>query len=72
VILIAGGYDKKIPRRARTSHQGYVKILVLTGATGPKIKAAVEQACNPDTLPVIIEEPDFKKAVLTAASCTAR
>jgi UDP-N-acetylmuramoylalanine--D-glutamate ligase len=74
VILIAGGYDKKIPYDALGPViRDKVKILVLTGQTGPKIKAAVEQASleqafRPDSMPMIIEEPDFKKAVLAAAS----
>ncbi|NLO48816.1 MAG: UDP-N-acetylmuramoyl-L-alanine--D-glutamate ligase [Clostridiales bacterium] len=69
VIMIAGGYDKNIPYDALGPVIcDKVKILVLTGETGTKIKASVEKACSPDNLPVIIEEPDFKKAVLKAAA----
>jgi UDP-N-acetylmuramoylalanine--D-glutamate ligase len=68
VILIAGGYDKKIPYDALGPViRDTVKGLILTGTTGPKIKKAVEAACTGNDLPVIIEEPDFVRAVLAAA-----
>lgn len=68
VILIAGGYDKHIPfddlGPLVTEH---VKLLILTGDTSPKIRAAVESA--PDyaegQLP-IQEYHDFRDAVLAA------
>ena len=73
VILIAGGYDKKIPFDVLgpeiTEH---VKVLVLTGATASKIRAAVENTPGYDgTNPEIMEIDDFKQAVL-AASRAAR
>ena len=42
IIIIAGGYDKKIPYEpmADTVNEK-VKILILLGATGPKIEKAV-------------------------------
>ena len=45
-----------------------MKTLVLTGATAPKIRAAVEQAANyvPGS-PEILEEADFYDAIRTAA-----
>lgn len=68
VIVICGGYDKHIPfeplceplcRRAKT--------VVLTGATAGKIKAALlASPCYREGAPLLIEEPDFKEAVLAA------
>ncbi|MBR3576408.1 MAG: UDP-N-acetylmuramoyl-L-alanine--D-glutamate ligase [Clostridia bacterium] len=63
IILIAGGYDKKIP----FDDLGVlicqkVKNLVLVGHTADKIKAAVESAGGVPTLVCT----DFKEAVLTA------
>lgn len=68
VILIAGGYDKKIPfDELGPEIIEHVKTLILTGATAPKIRAAVESA--PDyngTNPEIMEFGDFERAVLAA------
>lgn len=65
VILIAGGYDKQIPYDVLgpeiTEH---VKILICTGATGPKIRLATEAA--PDYVPgkpAILSIDDFYEAV---------
>ena len=42
IILIAGGYDKKIPYEPLAPELlAHVKVLVLMGATGPRIEAAV-------------------------------
>ena len=65
IILIAGGYDKKIP------YDGLgpvicdkVKYLILMGATAPKIKAAVLNADNySDGNPTIIEVSNMEEAV---------
>ena len=44
IIVIAGGYDKKIPYAPLAPVLlDKVKILILTGATGPKIEAAVTE-----------------------------
>ena len=68
VILIAGGYDKHIPFEVLGPEvTAHVKHLVLTGATAPKIRAAVEAA--PDYAPgrpEIAEYGDFTQAVLAA------
>ena len=68
VILIAGGYDKHIPFEVLGPEvTAHVKYLVLTGATAPKIRAAVEAA--PDYAPgrpEIAEYGDFTQAVLAA------
>ena len=43
VILIAGGYDKKIPYEPLAPHiNQHVRILILMGKTGPKIEQAVK------------------------------
>lgn len=69
VILIAGGFDKNIPyNELGPVIRDRVKLLVLTGKTAFKIKAAVIEACVRDTLPEIIYEPDFEIAVLAAAA----
>lgn len=68
VILIAGGYDKHIPydvlgpEITRT-----VKVLILAGATAPKIKQAVLEAPEYRTgEPVILERDTLEEAVNTA------
>ncbi len=67
VILIAGGYDKNIPYdELGPEICSHVKLLVLGGATGPKIRAAVE-AC-PGEKPEILDCPDFEAAVRAAAA----
>lgn len=68
IILIAGGYDKKIP------YDGLgpvicnkVKYLILMGATAPKIKQAVLNAENySNNNPVIIEVSNMEDAVAKA------
>ena len=53
IILIAGGYDKKIPYEPLAPEIiAHVKVLVLMGATGPRIEKAVR------------EHPDFDAASL--------
>ena len=45
IILIAGGYDKKIPYEPLAPEiLAHVKVLVLMGATGPRIEKAVREA----------------------------
>ena len=67
VILIAGGYDKHIPYEdfGPVVNQT-VKVLSLTGQTAPLIKEAVLK--SEGEKPKIIEEEDFKTAVLKAAA----
>ena len=68
VILIAGGYDKKIPYDALGPEIcEHVKKLYLTGATAPKIRVAVE-ACAYSQKPEMIDCTDFADAVHQAAS----
>ena len=67
VILIAGGYDKKVPYDVLGPEIcTHVKKLFLNGDTAGMIRAAVE-AC-PETQPEITECSDFAAAVRAAAA----
>lgn len=68
VILIAGGYDKHIPYDVLGPDiVEHVKVLVLTGDTGPKIREATLAAPGyTPGQPEIIEVDDFRDAVLAA------
>ena len=70
VILIAGGYDKHIPYNVlgpEICH--HVKKLFLGGATGPQIRAAVENApAYRPGCPEIVDCADFTAAVMAAAA----
>ena len=70
VLLIAGGYDKNIPYDDLGPEIcTHVKTLYLGGATGPKIRAAVEAAANyKPGAPEIIDCGDFETAVRCAAA----
>ena len=65
VIIICGGYDKQIPFDSLAKPLcDKAKIVVLTGATAPKIKNALVM-CG-ENLPIVIEEPNFDNAVISA------
>lgn len=68
IILIAGGYDKKIPYAPLGSViVDKVKYLIIMGATAPKIKEAVLNAENySEGNPVIIEVSNMEEAVMKA------
>ena len=67
VILIAGGYDKHIPYDVLGPEIcAHVKLLVLGGATGPQIRAAVENC--PGEKPQILDCENFEAAVRAAAA----
>jgi UDP-N-acetylmuramoylalanine--D-glutamate ligase len=69
IILIAGGYDKKIPFEPLAPEIcAHVRILILCGATAGKIRAAVEAcpAYKQDT-PAILEADTLEQAVALAA-----
>ena len=69
LILIAGGYDKHIPFEPLGPEiVDHVKILILSGATAPKIEAAVLGAANyvPGS-PEILHEEDFYEAIRLAS-----
>ena len=70
VILIAGGYDKHIPYDVMGPEVcAHVKKLFLGGATGPQIRAAVENTpeYRPDC-PEIVDCENFEAAVRAAAA----
>lgn len=68
VILIAGGYDKKIPfDELGEASQKYIKKLILVGATSEKIRDCVisQEGYNEKELPIIMCS-SFEEAVNTA------
>ena len=69
VILIAGGYDKHIPYDVLGPEIcRHVKLLVVTGATGEKIRQATVQAENyREGSPEILAIEDFDRAVRAAS-----
>ncbi len=69
VILLAGGYDKKIPYDVLGPHiVEHVKAVYLCGATADKIRAAVENAPGYEKgAPELIDCADLKDATLKAA-----
>ena len=70
VILIAGGYDKHIPYDPLGPEIcAHVKKLFLNGATGPQIRAAVENCAGEK--PEMVDCGDFASAVKAAAEAAA-
>ena len=71
-IVIAGGYDKKIPFDSLgDSLNRYAKALVLTGHTADKIRDAVLSSDEYSGLPVYVE-PDLAAAVERADALSSR
>lgn len=72
VVLIAGGYDKHIPYEPLAPVVcERVCDLILMGATGPKIEAAVRSAPEFDpNVTRIHHAPDLESAVALARACT--
>ncbi|MBR5155656.1 MAG: UDP-N-acetylmuramoyl-L-alanine--D-glutamate ligase [Clostridia bacterium] len=69
VVLIAGGYDKKIPFDEFGSVVNqHVKELVLIGVTSKKIEDAVRNASNFEGIKIHCET-DFKDAINRARKC---
>ena len=70
VLLIAGGYDKHIPYDVLGPYIcRSVKTLFVNGATGPQIRAAVENCPDYKTgFPEIVDCADFTDAVCKAAA----
>ena len=68
IIIIAGGYDKNIPYEPLAPEiLEHVKVLVLMGATGPKIEKAVRQCPGfAGSGLVILHARDMKEAVNAA------
>lgn len=74
VILVAGGKDKGIGyEELGPELREHVKLMVLTGMTAGKIRAAAEMVPGYDgTNPRILEVEDFDEAVRTAAAAARR
>lgn len=72
IVLIAGGYDKKIPFDALgPAIVEKVKTLILMGNTAGKIEAAVRQAPEyHEGCPNILHVSNMEEAVQAARSCT--
>ena len=69
IVLIAGGYDKKIPfDTLGCAVNKYVDSVVLCGATSQKIKDSILNAPNYRKQVKIFEESEFENAVKTAFS----
>lgn len=67
IVLIAGGYDKKIPFEPLVPYiLKYVKKLVLCGATAQKIEDAVRSSSEYNGFPEIIRASDIPEAVKAA------
>ena len=67
IVLIAGGYDKKIPFEPLVPYiLKYVKKLILCGATAQKIEDAVTSAGEYNGCPEIIRVSDIPEAVKIA------
>ena len=69
IILIAGGYDKKIPfEPLGPAIAEKVKLLILLGATAGKIEQAVKQAANyREGCPQIVHASSMEEAVQLAS-----
>lgn len=68
LILIAGGYDKNLSYDVLGEPIcEHVKILILTGATAPKIRAAVEDADCVEK-PIVMDAADLSTAIRLADS----
>ena len=68
IIMIAGGYDKKIPFDPLAPELiKHVKILILTGATAPKIDAALTSCDGYQGSPKVVHAENIPAAVKKAA-----
>ncbi|HEY8496521.1 MAG TPA: UDP-N-acetylmuramoyl-L-alanine--D-glutamate ligase [Limnochordales bacterium] len=71
IVLIAGGYDKKLPfdELAAAVVSGPVRVLILLGVTAPKIEAAVVAYARETNgpLPEIVHVDSLEAAVAEAA-----
>ena len=73
IILIAGGYDKKIPYGPLAPEiLAHVKTLVLMGATGPRIEAAVRGCAGFDESALTILHADSMQHAVELARGAAR
>ena len=73
IILIAGGYDKKIPYEPLAPEiLAHVKTLVLMGATGPRIEAAVRECAGFDESALTILHADSMQHAVELARSAAQ
>lgn len=73
IILIAGGYDKKIPYEPLAPEiLAHVKTLVLMGATGPRIEAAVRGCADFDESALTILHADSMQHAVELARGAAQ
>ena len=73
IILIAGGYDKKIPYEPLAPEiLTHVKTLVLMGATGPRIEAAVRGCAGFDESALTILHADSMQHAVELARGAAK
>ena len=73
IILIAGGYDKKIPYEPLAPEiLAHVKTLVLMGATGPRIEAAVRGGAGFDESALTILHADSMQHAVELARGAAQ
>ena len=73
VILIAGGYDKKIPYEPLAPEViAHVKTLVLMGATGPRIEKAVREDPGFAASGLVIEHADNMQHAVELARAAAK
>ena len=73
IILIAGGYDKKIPYEPLAPEiLAHVKTLVLMGATGPRIEAAVRGCAGFDESTLTILHADSMQHAVELARGAAQ
>lgn len=70
IVVICGGYDKNLDYAPLAeSLCRYARAVVLTGATAPKIKAAIDAYDGKDKAGLkVVEEKTFERAVTTASS----
>ncbi|MCL2068875.1 MAG: UDP-N-acetylmuramoyl-L-alanine--D-glutamate ligase, partial [Oscillospiraceae bacterium] len=67
IIMIAGGYDKQIPYEPLAPELiAHVKLLILTGATAPKIEEALIRHAGYSGSPRIIHAENLEEAVKAA------
>lgn len=74
VILIAGGYDKKIPFEPLADEgYPYIKTLILTGNTKYKIKEAFDKMMKKNNIKLdIIMVDNFQDAIFKAKNCAEK
>ena len=73
VILIAGGYDKKIPYEPLAPEiLEHVKVLILMGATGPRIEKAVREHPAFEDSGLVIQHAESMEEAVQLARAAAK